>query len=256
MKKLFSLIITVVIVMMAVIPASAASDSFVPSIDAKEGPVIIIQTDSKGNQVGSIIYDKDGHEVIGVPADAIIITPVAGISDAEAAIKEALEYAKNQIVGAATLADLTDEVNEYLKKNYPEIDLEDLSVSQLFDIRLNDEYSNYLVDGAYFNVKLDLGESFLFFLIAQNQNWVLGKDYTIDGTTITINLTGASQLAFVKANASSSVPADKNNADVVSPQTGNYTEVLFITLGVLFAVGAVLLATMFVKNRAKTTNGK
>lgn len=256
MKKLCSLVMMVLIIMMAVVPVSAASDSFVPSIDAKEGPTIINQTDSKGNQVGAIIYDKDGHEIIGVPVDSIIITTLAGASDAEAAIKEALEYARKTIVGATTLADLTDEVNKYLNENYPEIKLEDLVVSQLFDIRLDDEYSKYLVDDAYFNIKLDLGESFLFFLIAQNQNWELGKDYTINGTTITLNLKAASQLALVKTNASSSVPADKNNADVVSPQTGNYTEVLFITLGVLFAICAALMVTMFVKNRAKTTSNK
>lgn len=249
MKKIFSLLLTVMLIAVATLPAVAASDSFVPSIDAKSGPAIIMQTDSKGNSVGAIIYDKDGHEIIGVPKDAVIITPVSGAADAVDAIKEALTHAQKQITDADNLDALTNKVSSYLKEHYPEISLDDLLVSQLFDIRLDDKYSKYLTDGAYFNVKLDFGESFLFFLLSQDKEWTLCKNYKIDGNVVTLDLFGPTQVALVKSNYSpAGVPSDKNDTDVKSPQTGDYTNILLISLGVLFAAGAALFIVMFVRN--------
>lgn len=256
MKKIFSMLLAVMLIAMTVIPAAAAPDSFIPSIEAKDGPTIVLQTDSNGDIVGAIIYDSEGHEIMGVPADAIIITPIAGIGDAVDAVKEALEYAQKQINDASNLSALSKEINDYLKKNYPDIDINDLAVSQLFDVRLDDEYSKYLKDGAHFSVQLDFGESFLFFLMSQDKNWTLGKDYKVDGSVVTLDLTEPTQIALVKSNYSpSGVPSDKNDAEIKSPQTGDYTNVLFISLGVLFAAGAVLLMVMFVKNKqAKKEN--
>ena len=51
MKKMFSILLAVMIIAMTVIPAAAASDSFVPSIEGKYSPTIVLQTDSKGNSV-------------------------------------------------------------------------------------------------------------------------------------------------------------------------------------------------------------
>lgn len=251
MKKVSSIIMTIVIIMMAIMPAAAASDSFVPSIDAKDGPKIIMQTDSKGNEVAAIIYDKDGHEIIGVPDGAVIVTPVSDLNGAADAIKEALTYANKQINDSGNLGDLTDELAAYLKQHYPEMNLNDLVVSQLFDIRLDDEYSKYLADGAYFRVMLDVGESFILYLMSQNQVWSLGKDYKVDGDIVTLDLTGPTQIALVKSNYTGAVPADKNEAQTTSPQTGNYTNVLLITLGVLFAAGAALLIVMLVRSKSK-----
>lgn len=256
MKKMISIIMALMIIMLAVVPAAAASDSFVPSIEAKNGPQTVTQTDSKGENAAAIIYDKDGHEIIAVPEDALIITPIADLNNASDAIKEALKHAQEQITNAGNLSDLTSEVESYLKKNYPDISLEDLAVSQLFDIRLNDEYSKYLTNGAYFRVKLDLGESFIFFLMSQDKAWSLGKDYAVDGNSLTLDLTGPTQIALVKSNYSSSLPEDKNNTETTSPQTGNYTNILLITLGVLFVAGAALLVVMLVRSKSKPNSTK
>lgn len=250
MKKMFSILLAVMIIAMTVIPAAAASDSFVPSIEEKYSPTIVLQTDSKGNSVAAIIYDKDGHEITGVPEGSVIITPLSDADDAANAIKEALYYAQKQIQDADNLGDLTDEVNVYLKEHYPEMSLDDLVVSQLFDVRLDDEYSKYLTDGAYFNVKLDLGESFLFALLSQDKVWSLCKDYKLDGSVVTLNLSAPTQVALVKSNYSpSGVPSNKNNAEVKSPQTGDYTNILLISLGVLSAVGAALFIVMFARSK-------
>lgn len=252
MRKLLSVILAIMVIALTVVPVAAAADSFVPSIEMKETPGIIIQTDSKGNNVAAIIYDKDGHEIIGVPEDAIIITPLSGADEASEAIKEALKAAQKNINDVTNLGELTDEIMEFLKKNYPELDIDDLVVSQLFDIRLNDEYAAYLTDDAYFTVKLDLSESFLLFLMMQNNLWSVGKDYKLDGNVLTLSLKKPTQIALVKSNYSPdgiTTDADKNNAATTSPQTGSYTNVLLISLGVLFAAGAVLLMIMFVKNK-------
>lgn len=250
MKKVFAIILAIMVVMTAAIPASAASDSFVPSIEQKDGPKIISQTDSKGNEVYAIIYDKDGHEIIGVPEDSIIITPISGAANSEKIIKDALEYAYQQIKDADNIGDLTSEVNDYIKKNYPEMSLNDLLVSQLFDIRLTDEYSKHLTDGSYFRIKLDFGESFLFYLMSYDKTWSIAKDYKMEGGVVTLDLSGATQIALVKSNYTPAV-SDKNNAQTTSPQTGNYTTVLWIALGVLFACAATVLVVMYVKKRTK-----
>lgn len=250
MKKIFSILMAVIMIAMTVTSVAAAPDSFVPSIEAKDGPSIVLTVDSKGNDVAAIIYDKDGHEIIGVPEEFVIVTPMAGATLAIDIIKDALEYAQKQINDADNLGDLSDEIAEFLQKNYPDIDLNDLLVSQLFDVRLAGEYSKYLKDGAKFSVQLDFGESFLCFLMSQGNDWVLCKDYKADGNVVTLNLTGATQIALVKNNYSpSDLPSNKNEASVESPQTSDYTNFLFISLGVLFAAGAVLLMVMFVNDK-------
>lgn len=252
MKKLLSVILAVMVIALTIVPVAAASDSFVPSIEMKEAPKIIMQVDSKGNEVAAIIYDKDGHEIIGVPEDAVIITPSSAADEASNAIKEALQAAQKQITNASSLSELTSEVLDFLNKNYPELNVNDLVISQLFDIRLSDEYASYLKDDAYFTIKLDLGESFLILLMLQNDNWSVGKDYKLDGNALTLNLKAPTQLALAKSDYSPDgikTNTDKANAATTSPQTGNYTNILLISLGVLFAVGAVLLMVMFVKNK-------
>lgn len=252
MKKLLSVILAVMVIALAIVPVAAAADSFVPSIEMKEAPGIIMQLDSQGNEVAAIIYDKDGHELIGVPEDGVIITPSSAVAEANAAIKEALQAAQSQITNAASLSDLTSEVLDFLNKNYPELSVDDLLISQLFDIRLSDEYASYLTDDAYFTIKLDLSESFLMFLMMQNNTWSVGKDYKLDGNALTLNLQAPTQLALVKSNYTPdgiTTNTDKANASTTSPQTGNYTNILLISLGVLFAAGAVLLAVMFVKSK-------
>lgn len=250
MKKILSMLLAVMMLLMTVISVSAAPNSFTPSIDAKDSPTIITQTDSNGKIVHSIIFNKNGHEITGVPAGGIIITPIAGADSAPDDIKGAIKNAQNQINGTDNLGDLSEEVNEYLSNNHPDIDASDLVVSQLFDIRLDDEYSEQLTDGVYFTVQLDISESFLFLLMLVDGKWTICKDYKVDGNILTLNLTGPTQIALVKSNYSpTELPADKNEAEVQSPQTGTFTNLLFITLGVLFALGAVLLMVMFAKNK-------
>lgn len=252
MKKLFSIVLVFMIAVIAVVPAFAASDSFVPSIEAKDNPTLISQVDSKGNQVGGIIYDSNGNEVVGIPEDAIIITSYANADSASDEIKQALESAYDRIIKTGNMGSLVGNLQDYMSKNYPDIDIDDLLVSQLFDIRLKDEYSKYLVNGAYLEVKLDLSESFLFLIMAQENNWILGKDYRIEGNNLILRLTGSTQIATIKAKTSSNVPADKNNADVVSPKTGDNTNPIFVILGGAFAVFAVVFIAAYAKNKSNT----
>lgn len=247
MKKIFTAVLSLVIIAMSVMSVAAAPDSFVPSIEFKGAPTIYGQLDSQGNTVGAIIYDENGHEVAGVPADAVIITPLGGASQAANAIKEALEYAKGQINDSNNLGDLSAEVSDYLSKNYPNININDLSISQIFDIRLDGKYAGYMKDGYKFKVKLDIGESFLFLLLSQNKNWSVCKDYQLNGNILTLTLSEPTQIALVKNTGL--IPESPNDVPNQSPQTGDYTTVLFISLGVLFAVGALLLFVMLAKSK-------
>ena len=78
----------------------------------------------------------------------------------------------------------------------------------------------------------------------QGNEWAICKDYTVNGNIVTLTLTGPTQIALVKSNYSG--PDDPG---IQSPQTSDYTTGLFISLGVLFAVGAVLLVVVYTKSK-------
>ena len=159
-------------------------------------------------------------------------------------IKNALQNALNQINAADDLGELSKEIADYIKDNNLDVEIKDLVVSQLFDIRLDDEYLELLEDGGSFTVQLNVDESFLFLLMLQGNEWAICKDYTVNGNIVTLTLTGPTQIALVKSNYSG--PDDPG---IQSPQTSDYTTGLFISLGVLFAVGAVLLVVVYTKSK-------
>ncbi|MGN1051445.1 MAG: hypothetical protein ACI4QE_04005, partial [Acutalibacteraceae bacterium] len=107
MKKSISILLAVMMIAMTVVTASART--FVPSIDAKDGPTVVTQTDSNGNTVGSIIYDKNGHQVAGVPTGSLIITPISGANSASNDIKKDLNKAQKEINNAKNVGDLSTE---------------------------------------------------------------------------------------------------------------------------------------------------
>ncbi|MDD6251375.1 MAG: hypothetical protein PUA85_01845 [Oscillospiraceae bacterium] len=244
MKKLFTMIMVVLLTLTAVVSVSAAQDSFVPSVDVKDGPKVVLQTDSNGNSVAAIIYDKNGHETGSVAQGGIIITPLSGMNSAPDKVKNALQSAFNQINATDDLGELSKEIADYIKDNNLDVEIKDLVVSQLFDIRLDDEYLELLEDGGSFTVQLNVDESFLFLLMLQGNEWAICKDYTVNGNIVTLTLTGPTQIALVKSNYSA--PDDPG---IQSPQTSDYTTGLFISLGVLFAVGAVLLVVVYTKSK-------
>ena len=244
MKKLFTMILVVLLTLTAVVSVSAAQDSFVPSVDVKDGPKVVLQTDSNGNSVAAIIYDKNGHETGSVAQGGIIITPLSGMNSAPDKVKNALQNAFNQINAADDLGELSKEIADYIKDNNLDVEIKDLVVSQLFDVRLDDEYLELLEVGGSFTEQLNVDESFLFLLMLQGNEWAICKDYTVNGNIVTLTLTGPTQIALVKSNYSG--PDDPG---IQSPQTSDYTTGLSISLGVLFAVGAVLLVVVYTKSK-------
>ena len=244
MKKLFTMILVVLLTLTAVVSVSAAQDSFVPSVDVKDGPKVVLQTDSNGNSVAAIIYDKNGHETGSAAQGGVIITPLSGMNSAPDKVKNALQNAFNQINATDDLGELSKEIADYIKDNNLDVEIKDLVVSQLFDIRLDDEYLELLEDGGSFTVQLNVDESFRFLLMLQGDEWAICRDYTVNGIIVTLTLTGPTQIALVKSNYSA--PDDPG---IQSPQTSDYTTGLSISLGVLFAVGAVLLVVVYTKSK-------
>ena len=249
MKKLFTMILVVLLTLTAVVSVSAAQDSFVPSVDVKDGPKVVLQTDSNGNSVAAIIYDKNGHETGSVAQGGVFITPLSGMNSAPDKVKNALQNALNQINAADDLGELSKEIADYIKDNNLDVEVKDLVVSQLFDIRLDDEYLELLEDGGSFTVQLNVDESFLFLLMLQGNEWAICKDYKVNGSIVTLTLTGPTQIALVKSSYSPSGNLPGDEPGIQSPQTSDYTTGLFISLGVLFAVGAVLLVVVYTKSK-------
>ncbi|MGN1051602.1 MAG: hypothetical protein ACI4QE_04815, partial [Acutalibacteraceae bacterium] len=146
--------------------------------------------------------------------------------------------------------DLSTEVDAYLKKHYSGMSANDLVISQLFDVRLDGENAKKVKNGYTYTVQMEVGEPFLFFLMKTDTGWTICKNYKINGNIVTFELSEPTQIALVKSNYTpSGVSGDKNSAEYSSPQTSNYTSILLISLGVLFAVCAALFIVVFARKK-------
>ena len=150
-KKLSALLLTAALVCVSAVPAFA--DNFTPSVTQKEAPKVVATKTADGTEVGAIIYDKDGNEVEGVPMDQIKIVP---ISSSEAS--DELKKANDEIKNAASLKDICPEVETTLAGITSDVKVEDLVVSDLFDVILPEEAQKKLEeDGNTITLKFDLG---------------------------------------------------------------------------------------------------
>ena len=131
-KKLSALLLTAALVCVSAVPAFA--DNFTPSVTQKEAPKVVATKTADGTEVGAIIYDKDGNEVEGIPMDQIKVIP---ISSSEAS--DELKKANDEIKNAASLKDICPEVETTLAGITSDVKVEDLVVSDLFDVILPEE---------------------------------------------------------------------------------------------------------------------
>ena len=252
MKKIRSLLLAGILVLSLSAPAFAAE--FTPSVESKAAPEVVTQKDSSGNECAAIIYDADGKELVGVPTDDLIVTPVSSTDDTVSAeVKAALESAYEQLQSVSSLAELSSDLESVIKEVSADLTLDDLVVRDLFDVTVTGAYAEYLSqDGASISIRFKLSadaESLAAVLhnvegttweTVSNDRITRNSDYTADVVFYSL-----SPVAFLFDAGKLDVDPDAPN----SPQTGEPA-----SYAVWFAAGGVIIiaavASVIVKKRS------
>ncbi len=250
-KRIIGLLLAGILALSVSAPALAVE--FTPSVENKEAPEIVMQTDSTGAECVAIIRDADGKELIGVPAGDLIVTPLSSADEAAAATKEALNSANAQLQSVSNLSELSSDLETVIKENSADLKVEDLVVRDLFDVSVTGKYAEYLNrDGASITIRFKLladADSLAAVLhnvegttweTVSNDRIKRNDDYTADVTLFSL-----SPIAFLFD--AGVLHVDPNAPD--SPQTGEP-----VSYAAWFAVGGVIVLAaavcMVVKKRS------
>lgn len=172
MKKVFSILIAVLVVSALAVSAFAAP--FIPSVTNLGGPELIVDDD--GN-VG-VIVDGDGNVVEPIPVDAIVITPYAARDFADVSIRQALDKAYANMMAAGSVADLVPA-------------MAGMSVRDLFNVAVSEHIAELLAAGncMILNFDMQMGEGETLETIAFG-----GESWTACEGCTTVNADGSASV--------------------------------------------------------------
>lgn len=241
MKKVITLMVTLVMVAAMAVPAWAAD--FTPSVAGKAAPAIMGAVDGYGNPIDM---------------DAITITPFGEKDGADAVISEALERAFKLIEEAEDLTALVpkEKLEEALAKLTDEkLDLKDLVVRDLFDVTVP-EGTKFPVTLTY-DLKIKADEWVMVLHNVKGDEWeVIDPDKVKnngDGT-LTVVHDSLSPIAFVvKAEGAKTTETAATAKPAEPEETGGHTSTILIVLAVIAAIAA---AFFFARSKKAKGNEK
>lgn len=248
MKKWISVVLAVLMMTAMMLPVAAATEDFVPSIEIKPGPGVVEKPGEDGSiTVGEIVM-PDGS-VVPVPEGALIITPYAEKDDASEETKSALEEAFSELSDATSLDQLVSDLKDVLKQLDPDVDVEDLVVTDLFHVEVIGEYSDYIAQGGVLKITYEVTDDFIVSLIKTDAWKTLFGDSFVDNGdgTITVSMSSGNIVAFLKNVAT--IDVDPDNPGQSSPVTGDNTA-MFMMIAVAFVGAAVLFFVAAKKQKA------
>lgn len=215
MKKFTTILLALVMVLALMVPVSAASDDFVPSAEIKPAPGVVEKPTEDGTPAQGEIVMPDGT-VVPVPGVSIIITPLDGADTAvPPTIGDDLDDAYDELKNAESLEDLIDGLQDILDQIDDGTDVEDLVITDLFHVYLDDEYSEYLEEGGKLYITFKPTSDVLLALTDTDDKWsALFGDSLVDNGdgTYTLVITKSGVVAFVKSAASVNVDPDEPGA--------------------------------------------
>lgn len=147
MKKIVSIMLLVVMLFSMSVNVMAADKDFVPSIENKGAPTVVVIDEENGKKIIGHIVDADKNKLTTEHEDCLVITPVA---EAETS-KDIPEDAKK------TLLDVYKTLKEQGVESIPGVDSNKV-VRDLFDISsiCSDIDTHLPVDGNTIELKFDL----------------------------------------------------------------------------------------------------
>ena len=200
MKK-FAAILAAILVSSCMVVSVSAAD-FTPSVEGKDAPTVTVQADEQGNEYVAVVYDADGNVVQGVSTGGLVVTPVSKMDEASADVSVRLNEAYEQIKNAATLTDLTPEVETVLAQMPIEVAAENMVVRDLFDVSFDAETEDLLAEGnrvtLTFEVAIEEGKPMIVLQYVDGVWKVIDPSFVIinaDGT-VTVTLSSAGTVAF------------------------------------------------------------
>ncbi len=205
MKKLVTLILSVVMALSMTVAASAA---FVASPSANNAPTLVEVKDGEDGLVIKVTAYKDRHNL-----------------DAEA--KAAIEDSYNDIKNAPDVASLNATVKDVADKAGAKV--ADLKIADLFDVSAVD---GEITGKVTFVLNADTLKNFVALLHDKDGKWEVVEGAKVDGDKLTFSVDSLSPFAIVVNN-----PEDKD-----SPTTGNPVDLgmIFVVGAVVFGGAAAL----------------
>lgn len=225
MKKVMMLFVAVMLVLTVSVTALAGPGWFTESPSGIPAPILVE------------FYNEDGECTAELK-----VTAYADRDTLDAETKAAFEKAYNDIVNAADLTALSDELKTLAEKQG--IKADKLAISDLFDISYYDCEVHEDDDHGYFSITLkpEVLKNFVGLLHLKEGVWDLvdSAKVTDDGVHLTYRVEDLSPFAIIV------------NTDPVPPQTGvEGIEIILIVVMVLAALGLVVVALLSKKKKAE-----
>lgn len=217
-KNVFRIFALTLTVAMLAVPVLAATPSvtqngttLVPSV-TQNGTALVPSATQETTAIADgaiVILDKDNKTVKEVPADAVTLVSFVDRAEADADVAKTLEAAYKQLTEAKSLADVAPDFADALKATDENLKAEDMTVLDLVDVVLKDEYAKLLKEegnhvALTFKMNIEKDETMLVLHNYEADKWetIFGDNVTVnDNGTVTVVFESLSPVAFVvKAN--------------------------------------------------------
>ena len=247
MKKLLTLVMA--IVMALTITVSATATSFVPSVENKGAPdLIVLDRDEQGSIVGGI-YDKDGNKISTEYSECFIITSIQEALDPNTDVPDSIrvpliEQYEFVCQDSTKLSEICPGLNDVVKDKWNgDKNADDLVIKDFFDISGNctNIEEHLSKDGNYLELTFKVGvsaDTFITAMICLDGKWQPVADCINNGDgTVTIKFQDICPVAFL-------VPGTGENTSVISPTTADTSSVVLwsgvMVLSLVAIIGLVV----------------
>lgn len=250
MKKLIALLVSVVLVLTLTVSASAVE--FVPSIENKGAPELVVIDRINGKDVVGFITGPDGNRLSTELLECLVISSLKDAltdSDLTQEIKDELKKIYEELSNPETsLSDIVKGLDEYIKKNWDDTKTgDDLVVKDLFHIKdLCGDISKFLPEpGSTLDLTFDIGVGknvFVSAMVYSDGQWQVVPGVVNNGDgTITVTFDKICPVAFL-------VPSSQINSSTTSPTTGDMTPV-FVWGGIMVACMAAIAILLVYRSK-------
>ena len=258
MKKIISLVLVLVALVVVPLNCSAAAD-FVESITYKPAPDIVIIEDEDGKEIIGHVRDEEGNVVSTehedcIHSDCIIVTPVSEAKTTTKIPQETkdslIKEYENLKDPSTKLSEVCDGLDEKIKKETDKkYGADDMVIRDMFNItEVCDNIKMHLPkDGYSLDLTFNLGigkDDYITAMVFNNGKWTPIKKMVNNGDgTVTGYFDSLGHVAFL-------VPSDSPSN---VPTTGDTSieNSIFIWVGVMAVSLSALIVLMVVTRRKK-----